>query len=140
MGADRVRVAIVGAGRTGSPLLSDFLSRPFIEVVAVVDKDPEGPGACKARDCGIFFTSDVHDLVERASEIDMIIEVSGDPDVKAILKAALVERGNHHTIIVHDLVARLILSLAADSSTIMPAYHPADDGVGTSVDLDTRPA
>lgn len=120
-------------GRTGNPLLSDFLSRPFVEVVAVVDKDPESPGAVKAKAAGIFYTSSVSELIERSADIDMVIEVSGDPDVKTVLKEAFLERDNHHTIIVHDLVARLIMSLAADAAGLMPSFHPRDDGVGPSV-------
>ena len=131
MSAQRIRVAIVGGGRTGSPLLSDFLSRPFVEVVAVVDKDPDSPGARKAAAFGVYCTSSVADLVERSDDIDMIIEVSGDPDVKSVLKEAFLESGNHHTIIVHDLVARLIISLAADATDLMPSFHPADDGIGS---------
>lgn len=130
MAQDKVRVAIVGGGRTGTPLLEDFLTRPFIEVVGVADADPESPGARTARAKGIFYTENADVLAARGNDIDLIIEVSGDPDVKPALKDAFVAQDNRHTIIVHDLIARLIMSLSANSDTLIEAYHPEDQGIG----------
>lgn len=132
--AENVRVAIVGGGRTGGPLLVDFVARPFIDVVLVCDRDAASKGAEKAAQAGIPFTSDIHEVVARSSDIDLIIEVTGDADVKPCLKRGLVEAGNESTIIVHDLVARLILSLAADAHTLVPSLHPTDVGIGLTID------
>ncbi|MBE0476840.1 MAG: Gfo/Idh/MocA family oxidoreductase [Coriobacteriia bacterium] len=134
MSEDRVRVAIVGCGREGSALLVDFATRPFIDVMAVCDRDPDSPGAKKAAQFGIPFVTRLDDLVARSSEHDLIIEVTGNPDVKPHLKKALLEQGNDTTIIVHDLVARLILSLAADAHTLVPTMHPTDVGIGVRID------
>ncbi|MDP2181816.1 MAG: hypothetical protein Q8K99_04515 [Actinomycetota bacterium] len=130
MTEQRVRVAIVGGGRTGMPLLQDFLSRPFIEVVGLADTDPNSPGAVLAVERDVPFVEDATVFAERGDEIDLIIEVSGDPAVKQRLKDAFVERDNRTTIIVHDLTARLIISLAADSQELLHSYHPADRGIG----------
>ena len=130
MAQDKVRVAIVGGGRTGTPLLEDFLKRPFIEVVGVADADSDSAGAAIARQNGIFFTPDADVLAAKGNGIDLIIEVSGDPAVKPALKDAFMAQGNRHTLIVHDLIARLIMSLSADSDTLIEAYHPEDQGIG----------
>lgn len=130
MSQDKVRVAIVGGGRTGTPLLEDFLSRPFIEVVGVADADADSPGAKLAQQNGIFFTENADVLAAKGNDIDLLIEVSGDPAVKPALKDAFVAQGNRHTIIVHDLIARLIMSLSANSDTLIEAYHPGDMGIG----------
>ncbi|MBN2404675.1 MAG: hypothetical protein JXE06_03755 [Coriobacteriia bacterium] len=130
MTKEKVRVAIVGGGRTGTPLLEDFLKRPFIEVVGVADADADSPGARLAQAQGIFFTENADVLAARGNDIDLIIEVSGDPSVKPALKDAFVAQDNRHTLIVHDLLARLIMSLSADSDTLIEAYHPEDQGIG----------
>jgi len=96
---DTVRIAFVGGGRTSMPLLEDFLKRSYIEVIGVADVDPDSPGAKFARDKGIFFTEHADVLAAKASEIDVIIEVSGDPTVKPALRDAFQAQGNRHTII-----------------------------------------
>ncbi|MBA4370329.1 MAG: hypothetical protein C0418_01980 [Coriobacteriaceae bacterium] len=127
---EKVRVAIVGGGRTGSPLLADFLERPFVDVVGVADKDSSSPGAMLAKERGIFFTENADVLAAKGNDIDVIIEVSGDPSVKPALKDAFIAQGNRHTIIVPDLVARLVMSLSANSEDLIETYHPDDKGIG----------
>lgn len=130
MSPDKVRVAIVGGGRTGTPLLEDFLKRPFVEVVGVADADASSPGAQLAQANGVFFTENADVLAAKGNEIDLLIEVSGDPAVKPALKDAFVAQDNRHTIIVHDLIARLIMSLVEDSDELIEALHPGDQGIG----------
>jgi len=130
MSQDKVRVAIVGGGRTGTPLLEDFLSRPFVEVVGVADADPQSPGARLAQSKGIFYTENADVLAAKGNDIDLLIEVSGDPAVKPALKDAFIAQDNRHTIIVHDLIARLIISLIAGGEDLIEAYHPEDRGIG----------
>jgi hypothetical protein len=130
MAGEKVHVAFVGGGRTAMPLLEDFLDRPFIEIVGVADVDPESPGAALARARGIFYTSDALIFASKGDEVDVLIEVSGDPTIKRRLKDAFVDEGNRHTLIVHDLIARMMLSMSQNSDTLMHTYHPSDDGVG----------
>jgi acetaldehyde dehydrogenase (acetylating) len=130
MSADKVRVAFIGGGRTAKPLLEDFLRRPFIEVVGVADIDPGCPGALTAKLSQVPFTTDPIEFARRGEEIDLLIEATGDAKVKRGLKMALLAEGNRHTIIVHDLIARLMLSMSQNSSTLMETYHPDDTGVG----------
>lgn len=130
MAQDKVRVAIVGGGRTGTPLLEDFLKRPFVQVVGLADKDVDSPGAMLAREHGVFVCEHADVLAAKANEIDVIIEVSGDPAVKADLKNAFVAQGNRTTVIVHDIVARMLLSIIGDADTLIETYHPEDLGVG----------
>ena len=125
-----VSVAIVGGGRTGAPLLEALLALPYIRVVGIADREADSPGAALALERGIFFTENADVLAAKAGEIDLIIEVSGDPAVKPALKAAFRAQGNSATIIVHDLVARLIMTLASGSDTLAPSLHPHDTGIG----------
>lgn len=130
MGTEKVRVAIVGGGRTGTPLLKALLERPFVEVVGLADMDLESEGASLARDAGAFVCQNADVLAAKGDEIDVIIEVSGDPAVKPALKAAFIAQGNKTTVIVPDVVARLIMSLAEQSDTLIETYHPHDVGIG----------
>lgn len=130
MPQEKVRVAIVGGGRAGAPLLEALSDLPYIEVIGVADRDPDSTGAQFALRNGIFYTENASVLGAKARDIDLIIEVSGDPSVKPALKEAFRVQGNTDTIIVHDLVARLLMTLATGSEALVPAIHPHDTGIG----------
>lgn len=130
MSEDTVKIAIVGGGRTGAPLLEALSALPYVDVVGVADRDADSPGARLAQDRGIFFTEHASVLGAKADEIDLIVEVSGDPSVKPALKDAFRAQGNNETIIVHDLVARLLMTLATGADELVPSLHPHDRGIG----------
>ena len=88
MAASKVHVAFVGGGRTGTPLLEDLLSRPWAEVMGLADVNAASPGAILAREHGVFVTDDAMIFASKGDEIDVLIEVSGDPAVKRRLKEA----------------------------------------------------
>jgi len=127
---DKIRIAIVGGGRTGAPLLEALSALPYVDVIGVADHDPTSTGARLAQERGIFYTENASVLGAKADEIDLIIEVSGDPMVKPSLKDAFRAQGNSETIIVHDLVARLLMTLATGSDVLVPSMHPDDRGIG----------
>jgi acetaldehyde dehydrogenase (acetylating) len=127
---EKIRIAIVGGGRTGEPLIEQFLRTPYVELVGVGDVNPESPGSKLAKENGVFFTTDAMLFASKGDEIDLLFEVSGDPSVKRRLKDAFIQEGNRHTIIVHDLVARLVTSLVSDSDVLVASLHPDDEGIG----------
>jgi hypothetical protein len=115
---DRMTVAVIGGSQTAAQLIADFVSRPFVDVVGVADLDDDSPGAKAARSFGILFTSDIHDLAELDDDVDLVIDVCGKPHVNPALEETFGTEGA--TVVVHDLVARLVLSLAADSAELAP--------------------
>lgn len=130
MSTERIKIAIVGGGRTGAPLLESLSRLPYVDIVGVADRDPDSPGAHSAQQSGIFYTEHASVLGAMAGGVDLIIEVSGDPSVKPALKEAFRAQGNSDTIIVHDLVARLIMTLANGADELAPSFHPDDRGIG----------
>jgi predicted dinucleotide-utilizing enzyme len=130
MNDNTIKIAIVGGGRTGAPLLEALSALPYIDVVGVADRDADSTGARLAQERGIFFTEHASVLGAKADQIDLIVEVSGDPSVKPALKDAFRAQGNTETIIVHDLVARLLMTLATGADELVPSLHPNDRGIG----------
>lgn len=108
---DLFRVAVVGAGETGTPLLRKLLDAPFVELLGVADLDPEAPGMRLANHCGVKTTTDFHELAGLGERLDVLIDVTGVPAVRESLRRAMMETGNHHTVIVHEMVVQLMLSL-----------------------------
>ena len=122
----RLRVVIIGGSDTSRQLITDFLSRPFVHLVAVVDLSEASPGAQAARGAGVQFMTDILHLADLTPRPDLVIDVCGRPHVQPALEETFPEYMQDRPIIVHDTVARLILSLAADSLTLAPACPPKE--------------
>ncbi|PWC39695.1 oxidoreductase [Azospirillum sp. TSO35-2] len=108
---DLFRVAVVGAGETGTPLLRKLLAAPFVELLGVADLDDDAPGMRLARHRDIMTTTDFMTLAALGEKLDVLIDVTGVPAVREALRRAMQDSGNHHTVIVHEMVVQLMLSL-----------------------------
>ena len=105
------RIAVIGAGETGTPLLQKLLDAPFVELLGVADLDAEAPGMRLARAKGVTTTTDFMELARLGETVDVLIDVTGVPKVREALRQHMQDSGNHHTLIVHEVVVQLILSL-----------------------------
>ena len=129
-----IRIGVVGAGETGTPLLRELFAADFVDVVGVADLDPGAPGVALARAHGRPTFGDAMDVADLGEGVDIIIDTTGVPEVRDRLRARMQESGNRHTIIMHELIAVLLMSLsqgrlvsskhgAVDYES--PAAHPA---------------
>ena len=117
---DKLRVAIVGGSETARQLIADFISRPFIDIIAVADLKEDSPGATAAQRAGIYFTTDLTEFAELEPQPDLVIDVCGKPHVNPVLDETFPDDNPESPAVVHDVVARLVLSLAADSRVLTP--------------------
>lgn len=128
--ADKIKVGLIGAGRTGTPLLKELMKFRYIEIIGVADLNPKAQGIKLAAVKKIFTTAKPMELVRKAADIDILIEVSGDAKLKKGIKDYLKKSKNKRTIIMHDLIARLFISVATKKTKLIPGFHPKDIGVG----------
>lgn len=129
--SDKISVAIIGGGRTGTPLLKELLKYAYVEIVGVADLDSNAEGIKLAVAKGIFTTSDPMELIMKGGAIDILVEVSGDNKLKKAIKSEFERSGNTRTIIMHDLIARLFISVCTQQQQLIPSLHPQDVGVGS---------
>ena len=107
------RIAVVGAGETGTPLLKQLLTAPFVTVLGVADLDLSMPGIALAKEHGVKVTNNFMELAALGNEVDIIIDVTGAPKVREALRKHMVDSGNTHTLIMHESIALLMMSLSA---------------------------
>ena len=107
------RIAVIGAGETGTPLLKQLLDAPFVQVLGVADLDLTMPGIALAKERGVKVTADFMELARLGKDVDIIIDVTGAPKVRESLRKHMVESGNDHTLILHERIALLMMSLSA---------------------------
>lgn len=104
---------MVGVGETGTPLLKQLLDAPFVELVGVADLDLQLPGVLLAKERGVAVTDNFIEIAEQGDRVDIIIDVTGSRKVREDLRRYMQFSGNTHTVIVHERVALLMLSLGA---------------------------
>jgi acetaldehyde dehydrogenase (acetylating) len=108
----KIRIAIVGAGETGAPLLEQLLSADFVKVVGIADLNPDAPGMVLAQSHGVKTYNDFLELARIGEDIDIFIDVTGVHKVRDALRHYMQESDNHHTVIMHELIAVLLVSLS----------------------------
>ena len=109
---EKIRIVVIGAGETGTPLLQQLLGADFVQVVGVADLNDDMPGMRLARERGVTTSNDFMTLVGLGTAVDIVIDVTGVAKVRDQLRRYLQESGNHHTIIMHEMIAVLLMSLS----------------------------
>lgn len=125
MAKDIFRIAVIGAGETGTPLLEKLLEAPFVELLGVADLDADAPGMRLARAKGVATTTDFMELAKLGEAVDVLIDVTGVAKVREALRQHMQDSGNHHTLIVHETVVQLMLSLL--SGRLVRLKHGVED-------------
>lgn len=110
---EKIRIAIIGVGETGSPLLKQLLAAPFVEVIGVAELDADLPGVKLARHAGVPVTDNFIELAEQGEQVDIIIDLTGSRKVREDLRRFLQFAGNAHTVIMHERIALLMMSLSS---------------------------
>ena len=109
---NKIRIALIGAGETGTPLLRQLLDASFVDLVGVADLSDSQPGMQLAKSRGVRTTNDFMDLARLGNGVDIIIDVTGVAKVREQLRHYYQEAGNQHTVIMHELIAVLLMSLS----------------------------
>ena len=128
---DSIKVGVIGAGETGTPFLRQLLAADFVDVVGVADLDQDAPGMVLTREHGRRTTTDFMELADLREEVDIIIDVTGVAEVRDRLRNRMQESDNRHTIIMHEMIAVLMMSLS--QGRLVATKHGA-------VDYETSPA
>ncbi|OGW46771.1 MAG: hypothetical protein A2078_08060 [Nitrospirae bacterium GWC2_57_9] len=125
-----LNVALIGAGRTGTPLLKELLKYRYIKLVGGAARKATAPGIKLAARKKIYTTTDPMDLLRKKKKIDILIDVTGDVKLKKGIKDLFAKSKNSKTIIMHELIARLFISVSTRKSSLTPSFHPRDIGIG----------
>jgi glyceraldehyde-3-phosphate dehydrogenase/erythrose-4-phosphate dehydrogenase len=111
MNTDQFKIAVIGAGDAGLELLNRLFTAEFIDILGVADTNDQAPGILLAKEHNIPVTTDMYDLLKDSSQIDILIDVTGVKAVRDALRTHMQESGNYHTIIMHERISALLLSL-----------------------------
>jgi len=114
-------VGIIGAGQAATELLNQLANAEFVNIIGIADLNTEAPGILLAREHGIKTTTDMADILKLGESLDIIIDVTGVHVVREKLRQHMVESKNRHTVIMHERIAALMVSLARGQLVDMKA-------------------
>jgi len=114
-------VGIIGAGQAATELLNQLANAEFVDIVGIADLNTEAPGILLAEKHGINTTTDMKNILELGESLDIIIDVTGVHVVREKLRQHMVESNNRHTVIMHERIAALMVSLARGQLVDMKA-------------------
>ncbi|TVO59162.1 oxidoreductase [Denitromonas halophila] len=121
----KIRIGMIGAGETGTPLLRQLLDASFVELVGVADLSNDQPGMQLAHDRGVHTTNDFMDIGRMDAAVDIIIDATGVAQVRDSLRRHFQASGNHHTVIMHETILLLMMSLS--QGQLVSGKHGARD-------------
>lgn len=129
----KLRIAIIGGGRrclTALEMLdASLLQRLRAEVVGVADVNPAADGITRARERGIFTTSDCTELFD-LDQVDLVIELTDNPQLLGDLAASKPESvgviGQTASRLFHDIIAlHQELESKRDEASLARSYAQA---------------
>lgn len=111
MSSKPFKVAVIGGGNAGLELLDRLFKAEFVEILGVADTNSQAPGIILAKEHNIPATTNMNDLLENSTQIDILIDVTGIKEVRDALRQHMQESGNQHTVIMHERISALLISL-----------------------------
>ncbi|SBS27244.1 Acetaldehyde dehydrogenase [Marinomonas aquimarina] len=111
MNSNQFKIAVIGGGNAGLELLDRLFKAEFVDIIGVADPNPQAPGILLAKEHDILVTMDMYDLLVDSSQIDILIDVTGIKEVRDALRTHMQESGNQHTVIMHERISALLISL-----------------------------
>jgi predicted dinucleotide-utilizing enzyme len=109
-------IALVGLGRIGSAFLREISGKQGKSLNLLYAAEPANtPGKAQAIAAGIPMAT-LEEIAAAGSKVDIIFDLTGNPDVRKQLREQLAANKNQHTVIAPESVARLIWSLISTES------------------------
>ncbi|MDH4128944.1 MAG: NAD(P)-binding domain-containing protein [Spirochaetota bacterium] len=117
----KLNIAIVGLGRVGTGFLYGIISQKDkgINIIAVSEQN-DTTGKNAAMKAGIK-NYDIDNLIKLGNKLDIIFDLTGNSEVRKVLRELLESSNNRHTVIAPENVARLVWSLITNKP--LPDVH-----------------
>ncbi|MEH6625392.1 MAG: hypothetical protein V7739_03030 [Motiliproteus sp.] len=118
---NKFTVGIIGAGQAAMEMLQQLASADFVDIVGIADMNKDAPGIALAHRHNIPTTTDMKEILEKGEQLDILIDVTGVKRVRDSLRQHMQDSGNHHTVIMHERISALLISLAKGKLVDMKA-------------------
>lgn len=108
----KLNIAIIGLGRIGSAFLSAMRDRPNIKLFCVAEL-ADTPAKHEAEAEGAMVVT-LDEIVGMSEVLDIIFDLTGNPQVRRELRDKLQATCNTHTVIATETIVRLVWSMVSE--------------------------
>lgn len=113
MATSPIRIAILWKddfGETFSEHLLEQIQERGVpmEIVAVCHPDKDSPVIMGFAQNGVITTTEIQDLIDIGEDIDLIVDLSGDPNISHELRMGMLKNSNLHTVVTRRAVAQMM--------------------------------
>ncbi len=111
--SDKIKIALLGLGNVGQDFAEAFLEmiqedgRP-IEIAAVAHHDRNSPVALGFQQNKVPFFENATGVIDMGESIDIIFDLTGNPETRTELRKGLQASNNKHTVIAPEMIAKLL--------------------------------
>lgn len=110
---NNIRIALLGLGEVGQAFAEHFLEKiqehgAPVEIVAIGDRDTESPFALGFSQNGVPVFKNPLEVVKLGDKVDIIFDMTHDPQLRQELRLKLLEAKNKHTVIATEVFAKLL--------------------------------
>lgn len=111
--SEKIKIAILGLGSVGQEFAEHFLEiiqegGKAVEIVAVSDRQLDSPVALGFKQSGVPVFENSSDVVKMGDEVDIIFDLTGDPESRKALRKGMMDSNNGHTVIAPEVMAHLL--------------------------------
>jgi hypothetical protein len=96
-----------------------------VTIVGAAENDGDAPGVLLAEGRGLKVHESAEKIVEMGDDIDVIFDLTGNPEARKSLREAMVRTGNTHTVIAPEIMSYLIWGLIAEGEELPEAHTSA---------------
>ncbi len=107
------KVLIVGAGKGGAAILKNLYNTEFMQIVAIVDKNPKAQGLLLAKQLNIPHGDNYEHYLD--DDIDLIIEATGDVRVFTEIR----DKKGINTVLIPGEIAHISAQLMEDKEALI---------------------
>ena len=111
--SNKVNVALLGLGSVGETFAENFLEKiqedhVNVEIVAVANQDLNTAVAMGFAHSNVPVFQNALEVVNLGDKVDIIFDLTGNPEIRKNLRTRLQETKNTHTVIAPEVVAHLL--------------------------------
>ncbi|WP_243290191.1 sigma-54-dependent Fis family transcriptional regulator [Bacillus sp. FJAT-47783] len=107
------KVMLIGAGKGGMTLIKKLHRTQMLQIVAVVDKNPQAPGMDLARSLGILTSTEWKPIL--SDQIDIVMEATGDDE----LAKELITVRSDNLIVIPGSIAMILSQLIEEKESLI---------------------
>lgn len=120
---NKVNVVLLGLGNVGEIFAEHFLEKIQeqhinVEIVGVASSHLDSPVALGFSHSNVPVFQDAMEVVNLGEKVDIIFDLTGDPELRKRLRVRLQETSNHHTVIAPEIFAHLLWNFFGESTDL----------------------